>query len=792
MEKEKQNPKRRGGDSLLLLAGFGLAWLLTALKLPYGLVPAGLSVAGAWGLAGLPGGILLSLAAIMLRTGFWSAVNFPAGLGCLPLLLALQQKGRGSFRARSCLLFLLFSGALFSFLLWRGGQALVWREAGEVAVVGLLSWLLAPGFRKIRRDRGKEKPVRAGRDGSGLAFGLLVFLLYLTLSQLTFWTTPWWQLKFNYCFLFILLLAAGSGLGVNLAPALSLIFILAELALGGTQSWLLFWIGGSGLLPSFLPIKGKGRAVAAFFLSGAVAAVFGWGKGAFWSTLIQAGAGLGLFLVIPGRTLVRWGQVLAGENDAGRSSNPGWKRFVWADGLTRLRELGLFFQELARAFSPETEGKARTPKEEFLTLFQEITEANCLPCRRYERCWQERFYQTYQELFTLLGWAELGVEVEASHLKGNLAKECVQKEALLRTINLLMEQERTSLYWRRRFSEARLFLAERLAGVAGIITQMAEAGTAQGETLPAEEKKLDRILRKAGVKGAKVRIWPGGKGGRLRLLVEKETCAGGQECRLVVAPLLSTAVGRPLAVTHWECGQTGKRQCLLALGPEPVFAMESSVVQLAKPGHQISGDSQRFRMIGDHLMLCLLSDGMGAGAAAARISQTAVRLMEEMLAAGLPKKMALESLNTLLLLATPEEEFATLDLLLFDRFSGEVELFKVGSAPTYVKKDREVQVIRSTSLPIGIVPKVEPEYFRDYLAEDDLVVMVSDGAATLGGPGEDWLLKALKRGGESAPGPLSRYLLELAKIEAGGEIKDDLTIMVLQIKAMPGSLINNF
>ncbi|NLY92088.1 MAG: hypothetical protein GX081_10865, partial [Firmicutes bacterium] len=48
MEKEKQNPKRRGGDSLLLLAGFGLAWLLTALKLPYGLVPAGLSVAGAW------------------------------------------------------------------------------------------------------------------------------------------------------------------------------------------------------------------------------------------------------------------------------------------------------------------------------------------------------------------------------------------------------------------------------------------------------------------------------------------------------------------------------------------------------------------------------------------------------------------------------------------------------------------------------------------------------------------------------------------------------------------------
>ena len=214
--------------------------------------------------------------------------------------------------------------------------------------------------------------------------------------------------------------------------------------------------------------------------------------------------------------------------------------------------------------------------------------------------------------------------------------------------------------------------------------------------------------------------------------------------------------------------------------------VRSAVVQVPKKGNRVSGDSQRMRLLREDLYLALLGDGMGVGAAAARISRTAVKLMEKMLAAGFDKSFALQSLNSLLLMATPEEDFTTLDLLLFDRITGEVELFKVGSAPTYVKKGREVQVIRSASLPLGIVPQVEPEYYRDFLDDGDLVVMVSDGVATLGTAQEDWILKALKRNGENAAEPLSRYLLQLACIEAGGEINDDLSIIVLQIAAAGG------
>ncbi|HBG17434.1 MAG TPA: hypothetical protein DDW93_11675 [Firmicutes bacterium] len=84
-------------------------------------------------------------------------------------------------------------------------------------------------------------------------------------------------------------------------------------------------------------------------------------------------------------------------------------------------------------------------------------------------------------------------------------------------------------------------------------------------------------------------------------------------------------------------------------------------------------------------------------------------------------------------------------------------------------------------MPIGIVDNVEPEYYRDYLDHGDLIVMVSDGVTENQKSDEDWVLKTLKKLDIGGVEPFCQYLLELAKIETDGEIKDDMTIMVLQI-----------
>ena len=622
------------------------------------------------------------------------------------------------------------------------------------------------------------------KERKALTFWILALLLYLFLAQFVLWSGVGGQIRLNYLFLFMVLMVASPRPSVLTGATLSLVFLLADFALGQAKPWHLPWIGGSSLLMAFLPLQGKGRVAPAVILPTAFCAAWWWPTPELWADLGQGILALFAYLVVPTATLGRWEKRLTAGLAGPVVDNKN--RLLWAESAARLRGLGTFFRELGRAFKPVPKEEAGAGKEEAFAVFQEIADQNCLSCPKYDLCWKVRFYQTYRELFMLLGWVEMGVKVNLSHLKGHLAEECVKKQSLLTTVNLVMEQERTGHYWRRRYTEAQLFLAERLTGVAGFLTQMAETTAVNPDYVPESEQKMSRTLRKAGVRGAQISILSGGNYGRTRLMVEKKACGGAQECRLVVAPFLAKTLGWRLAVTSGECGRDGDDQCLFCLAPEPEYAVRSAVVQVPKKGNQVSGDSQRIRMIHDDLFLALLSDGMGVGTAAARISRTAIKLMEDMLVAGFEKSFALQSLNSLLLLATPEEEFATMDLLLFDQITGEVELFKVGSAPTYVKKDREVQVIRSASLPIGIVPKVDPEYYRDFLDDGDLVVMVSDGAAALGTLQEDWILKALKRSGENTAELLSQYLLELACIEAGGDINDDLSIIVLQIEAAGG------
>ena len=622
------------------------------------------------------------------------------------------------------------------------------------------------------------------KERKALTYWVSALLLYLVLSQIVFWSGVGGPIRLNYLFMFIVLMVVSPRPAVMTGVPLSLLFLLVDFALGQAKPWHLVWIGGSGLLLAFLPIQGKGRVVPAVLLPTAVCAAWWWQAPGLWTDLGQGLFALLTFLVVPTTTLVRWEKRFTAGMAGAAADNK--YRLLWAESAARLRGLGTLFRELGRTFRPLPTDEAAAGKEEAFAVFQEIADQNCSACSKYDLCWKERFYQTYRELFTLLGWAEMGVKINHSHLRGHLAEECVRKESLLTTVNLVMEQERTGHYWRRRYAEAQFFLADRLTGMAGFLTQLAAATAVNLDYVPKSELKLSRTLRKAGVRGAQLSILPDGNDGRTRLIVEKRACGGAQECRLVVAPLLAKTLGWRLAVTSGECGRGGEDQCLFCLAPEPEYTVRTAVAQVPKKGNQVSGDSQRLRMIHDDLFLALLSDGMGVGTAAARISRAAIKLMEDMLVTGFEKSFALQSLNSLLLLATPEEEFTTLDLLLFDRITGEVELFKVGSAPTYVKKDREVQVIRSASLPLGIVPKVDPEYYRDFLDDGDLVVMVSDGAATLGKVQDDWILKALKRSGENAAESLSQYLLELACIEAGGDINDDLSIIVLQIEAPGG------
>jgi len=169
---------------------------------------------------------------------------------------------------------------------------------------------------------------------------------------------------------------------------------------------------------------------------------------------------------------------------------------------------------------------------------------------------------------------------------------------------------------------------------------------------------------------------------------------------------------------------------------------------------------------------------MGSGPEANRESTLAVRLLEQLLQAGVEAPRALTTLSSALALRGEETGgFTTVDLLQLDLFSGEGELFKLGAAPTYIKKGNEVQRLSGKSLPAGLAEgeSTALDRFTLRLAPGDCVLMISDGVCP--GPEDGWLRERLAQFDGTSPKDLARELVTQNRKDA----TDDRTALVIRL-----------
>lgn len=179
---------------------------------------------------------------------------------------------------------------------------------------------------------------------------------------------------------------------------------------------------------------------------------------------------------------------------------------------------------------------------------------------------------------------------------------------------------------------------------------------------------------------------------------------------------------------------------------------------------------------------------MGSGEAAANGSGHAVKFLQQLLAAGFDIDTAVKTVNSMLLIKMPGDSFATVDMVVVDTFTGEAEFLKVGSAPSYVKRVREVVTINPAAPPIGILETIEIEPVRRMLVPGDIVVMVSDGIidAGRGTAKENWVANFLRRTGSERPQDIADKILGQALEYSGGVAGDDMAVLVARVAEPPG------
>ena len=194
-----------------------------------------------------------------------------------------------------------------------------------------------------------------------------------------------------------------------------------------------------------------------------------------------------------------------------------------------------------------------------------------------------------------------------------------------------------------------------------------------------------------------------------------------------IQKVLEKAIGEKLMPNKTrtkKLNKQGKRVfCYLS---EDKYILQIGQATKVKDNSSVSGDSLLQIRLNDGKYLIALSDGMGSGPEARKSSQIAIKMLERLLMSGFDKDTSIDLINTTIM-NTNEEIFATLDIAIVDLYNGKIEFIKNGACPTYVKNKKKVQIVKSLSLPAGILKEINLTTYDKDIENNDIIVICSDG-----------------------------------------------------------------
>lgn len=708
-----------------------------------------------------------------------SATSLPAERAAgfaFAVLLALTAV-RGPERAQKPWRAIAAGGAFFGLgrvaAAWFSG--LSWHEGISIFVELGFVWIAAALFHPLGPARLFDGGQRLERRAL-VGLGLLVSAAGLGLYPFGWGPIQLGEVWSRWVTMFAAAVSAGAG-GAAVGTAVGILASLTgRLPLGGMGLF-----GAAGLSAGLFAAKGRPGVAAGFLLGQLAVAVHAESYGEVMSGLLHTAIACGLLAAMPRRWISRIARSLPG---------PGYQESLQLVKERRLRQaihdrlskVGGVFLELADVFSGSHLRIQRKsdPEADFRRLVEEVWERQCKGCPAFASCWERNFYTSYWETVDLVARGERSGGVEVDDLPPELAQRCQQKTELVQAVNaVLAEAGRGGL---RPGMGAAEIVPQQLRGVAELIEGIAGQVSVDTGWSNELEAYLLEELETMRVPVGEVRVVHAAE----QPEVEVEytgPCDGCGRCASVLSEALERAFDHPYQGSG-ECRSGREGSCRVRLVPVPPFELEIEVAHFARGVEEVSGDTYSQIELGGGKVALVLSDGMGVGSRAALESRATVGMLEKMIRAGFDKSFAAQTVNAVLLMRSSEEMFATVDVAIVDRFTGEVEFLKVGSSPTFIKRRGSVEVIRSESLPVGILSEIEVFSSVRTLQAGDIVVMMTDGildALPKRQDKEEWIARLLRRQDCGELRELVELLVERATQAAGGEVNDDVTVLAARL-----------
>lgn len=441
------------------------------------------------------------------------------------------------------------------------------------------------------------------------------------------------------------------------------------------------------------------------------------------------------------------------------------------------------FETLSKSFLESTkfqDEKSKPSDTDYLLSF--VTEKTCQQCFMKKRCWEKQFDETYQLMEEMKEDLLYEENVQATNWK-RFENYCVKSNNVLETMKNEVSLLSMNAQLKQQVVESKKIVADQLQGISTIMDKFAKEMVEERQRHEEKELEIIRAIKQMDIELEQVDVYQVDKG---NIDIEMAVIFGQYhgEGEKIIAPVLSHILQETVVLDKVEMSPFPNGVCHLTFRSAKQYTIETGVATAAKGGGFISGDCYMLTEVGSGKFALAISDGMGNGLRAREESSETLRLLEQLLQTGISEQVAIESINSILALRTTDEIFATLDLAIVNLQNAMLRFLKIGSVPSFIKRGDDVFQIEASNLPMGIVKQVEIEMITEQLKQGDLLIMMSDGI--FDGPkhiknSEIWLKRKIAQLTTNDPQAIADLLLEEVVREQGGEITDDMTVVVSKI-----------
>lgn len=537
---------------------------------------------------------------------------------------------------------------------------------------------------------------------------------------------------------------------------------------GGAEEFIIWSILGvvAGL---FREIGKAGTAIAYFITFLALTLVYG-SKGLDFKTMEMLILTIGIFLLLPTHKRERIIQKdFIDENELEKMIHQKLNRFAQT------------YESIAKKFVRVKPLQEQLTNNEINQLIDHVADKVCKDCSMCNMCWQKDFYDTYRAVYSVLSAVESKGEVMVEDIPTEFYKQCLKVDEFVIMVNRVFEIYKTNLRWENKMIEHRGLFADQFQNISNIIKDLSENVSKSRQEQGVIIKKIKDEI------------------GHLDIVnIYMDYCANEREEIIIdirsgkdmgfakdLLKIINKIGPNKYSIKEVESiSQSGIKRCVFT--EKETYKIVKGYASIHKNEQPVSGDCFTFIDLESGKDIIALSDGMGTGEQALVESKATIEMLEQLVEGGFDIDIAIKTVNSILGIRNNHQAFATLDVSMVDRYTGDCSFIKSGAVSTFLKRGQHIEKIKTDTLPLGMFKEIEFNALKRRLKADDIVIMMSDGISDLPYDKDKeqntlWLEEMIGQLDSLNPQKIADLILDTAKERAGGYASDDMTVLVFRV-----------